>query len=154
MTARRTMTRRSLAVGGRRGGVVAVGAGVAAGVLPGRARAEVAVPRLCSARIRTSPRRPRARSRLEQVYSHARGKTVDLFTAVPHGHGDGAGLPVCLVLHGVTATPSDYQGFGLGRFLTAAVQRGRAAVRARRRRRRRCSTGSPTRRATTIPSGW
>jgi hypothetical protein len=43
---------------------------------------------------------------------------------VPHGYGDGAGLPVCLVLHGATARPRDYQGFGLPRFLTAAVHRG------------------------------
>ena len=90
--------------------------------------------------------------RLEQVYSHARGQKVDLFTAVPHGHGDGAGLPVCLILHGVTATPSDYQGFGLGRFLTAAVSG------ARRRScwpapTAACSTGSPTRRAPTTRSG-
>jgi putative esterase len=31
---------------------------------------------------------------------------------------------VCVILHGVTGRPSDYRGFGLGRFLTAAVQRG------------------------------
>jgi hypothetical protein len=70
------------------------------------------------------PSAPEGRIRLEQVSSRARGTTVDLFTAVPHGHGDGAGLPVCVILHGVTGRPSDYQGFGLGRFLTDAVQRG------------------------------
>jgi predicted esterase len=43
---------------------------------------------------------------------------------VPHGHGDGKGLPVCLVLHGATARPRDFQPFGLPRFLTAAVRRG------------------------------
>jgi hypothetical protein len=72
------------------------------------------------------PSAPEGRIRLEQVSSRARGTTVDLFTTVPHGHGhgDGAGLPVCVILHGVTGRPSDYQGFGLGRFLTDAVQRG------------------------------
>jgi S-formylglutathione hydrolase FrmB len=70
------------------------------------------------------PDAPEGQIRLETIYSRARGRKVRLFTAVPHGYGDGAGLPVCLVLHGVTATPSDYRAFGLGRFLTAAVRRG------------------------------
>ena len=34
------------------------------------------------------------------------------------------GLPVCLILHGATARPPDFQPFGLGKFLTAAVRRG------------------------------
>ena len=58
---------------------------------------------------------------LETVSSSARGKDVELFTAVPHGHGDGAGLPVVVVLHGASATASDFREFGLGRFLTQAV---------------------------------
>ena len=62
--------------------------------------------------------------RLESVRSEARGRDVDLFTAVPAGHGDGAGLPVVVVLHGASATASDFQPFGLGRFLTAAVEGG------------------------------
>lgn len=70
------------------------------------------------------PDAPQGQVRLETVYSHARGQDVSLFTAVPAGHGDGAGLPVCLVLHGASARPPDYEGFGLGRFLTAAVRRG------------------------------
>ena len=61
---------------------------------------------------------------LEQRDSAARGRTVGFYTAVPDGHGDGAGLPVCLVLHGASATTADYGAFGLGRFLTAAVRSG------------------------------
>jgi Putative esterase len=122
MTARRTMTRRSLALGGL-GGVLVVGAGVARGVLPGRAELKAEYHDWFSPHPHI-PKAPEGEIKLVQVYSHARGQTVDLFTAVPHGHGDGAGLPVCLVLHGATATPSDFQRFGLGRFLTAAVRRG------------------------------
>lgn len=53
-----------------------------------------------------------------------RGKTVDFYTAVPAGYGDGKGLPICLVLHGGTARPADFPRLGLGRFLTDAVRRG------------------------------
>jgi pimeloyl-ACP methyl ester carboxylesterase len=70
------------------------------------------------------PSAPEGRVLLEQVHSAARGRDVALFTAAPAGYGAGAGLPVCLVLHGVTARPSDYRGFGLPRVLTAAVRRG------------------------------
>jgi enterochelin esterase-like enzyme len=70
------------------------------------------------------PKVPQGRIRLEQVPSAARGRTVGLFTAVPDGHGDGAGLPVCLVLHGASATTADFERFGFGRFLTAAVRAG------------------------------
>jgi predicted esterase len=70
------------------------------------------------------PDAPEGRWTLETVHSAARGRDVDLFTAVPHGYGAGAGLPVCLVLHGATARPHDYAPFGLPRFLTAAVDRG------------------------------
>lgn len=49
---------------------------------------------------------------------------VDLFTAVPAGHGDGAGLPVVVVLHGSSAAAAALRGFGLGRFVTAAVRAG------------------------------
>jgi Putative esterase len=119
------MTRRSLVAGamGSAAGVIVVGAGVAAGVLPGRTRLKAEYHDLFGPHAHI-PSAPQGQVRLEQVYSHARGKTIDLFTAVPHGHGGGAGLPVCLILHGVTATPSDYEGFGLGRFLTAAVRGG------------------------------
>ena len=64
------------------------------------------------------------RVRLETVHSAARGRDVGLWTAVPAGHGDGAGLPVCLVLHGASATTADFTRFGLARFLTAAVDAG------------------------------
>ncbi|HEY3764140.1 MAG TPA: alpha/beta hydrolase-fold protein [Gaiellales bacterium] len=115
------MTRRSL-VAGSVGGA-AVLAGVATGALPGKARLKAQYHDWFSPHPHI-PSDPEGVISLEQVYSHARGKTVDLFTAVPHGYGKGAGLPVCLVLHGVTASPSDYERFGLGRFLTAAVRAG------------------------------
>ncbi|WP_155371948.1 alpha/beta hydrolase-fold protein [Catellatospora vulcania] len=67
---------------------------------------------------------PLGDERLEQRQSSARGATVDFYTAVPAGHGDGRGLPVCLVLHGASATAASYPGFGFGRFLSDAVRRG------------------------------
>lgn len=62
--------------------------------------------------------------RLERVRSVARRRTIGLFSAVPDGHGAGKGLPVCLVLHGASATTADFRRFGLGRFLTAAARAG------------------------------
>jgi hypothetical protein len=62
--------------------------------------------------------------RLDRVDSAAMGAAIELFTAVPAGHGDGAGLPVVVVLHGASARARDLRGFGLGRFLTAAVEAG------------------------------
>jgi len=67
---------------------------------------------------------PEGEVRLERVSSAARGRTVGFFTAVPDGFGRGSGLPVCLVLHGASATTADFQQFGFGRFLTAAVRAG------------------------------
>jgi hypothetical protein len=120
-----TMTRRAL-VGG--GALAVLGAGaVASGVVPGRARLKADLRSQYHDWFSPHPHIPSApegQIRLVHVHSQARGKRVDLFTAVPHGHGDGAGLPVCVVLHGVSATPKDYRRFGLGRFLTAAVERG------------------------------
>jgi S-formylglutathione hydrolase FrmB len=72
----------------------------------------------------TIPDAPEGDIRLERRHSSARGQPVGLFTAVPAGHGDGAGLPVCLVLHGGSATTADFRAFGFGRFLSAAVQTG------------------------------
>lgn len=66
------------------------------------------------------------RVRLEKVRSGAMGDDVNLFTAVPAGHGDGAGLPVVVILHGGSASAAEFRGFGFGRFLTCAVQRGAA----------------------------
>jgi S-formylglutathione hydrolase FrmB len=102
------------------GGVVAAGAaGVA--LLPGSVTNRLGLGPDPDPYI---PDAPEGEIRLETVRSEARGQDVQLFTAVPAGHGDGAGLPVVIVLHGATGRPADYQGFGLGRFLTAAVQAG------------------------------
>lgn len=70
------------------------------------------------------PDAPEGEMRLETVRSSFRRRDVGLFTAVPAGHGDGAGLPVVVVLHGASATVADFQPHGLGRFLTAAVEAG------------------------------
>jgi hypothetical protein len=70
---------------------------------------------------------PTGTEKVEQLYSSSRGRTVDFYTAVPEGHGDGQGLPVCLILHGASATAADYPAFGFGRFLTDAVRRGAPA---------------------------
>lgn len=72
------------------------------------------------------PTDPPGDQRLETRHSAARGRDVSFYTAVPAGHGDGRGLPVCLILHGASATADDFPGFGLGRFLTAAVAAGAA----------------------------
>ena len=72
------------------------------------------------------PDAPAGAQRLEQRYSAARGRAVDFYTEVPAGHGDGRGLPVCLVLHGGSTTAADFPRLGLGRFLTDAVRRGAA----------------------------
>ncbi len=61
--------------------------------------------------------------RLEQRWSRHRNQDVGFFTAVPSGWS-GAQLPVCLVLHGASATTADFEEFGLGRFLTDAMRRG------------------------------
>jgi S-formylglutathione hydrolase FrmB len=62
--------------------------------------------------------------RVEVLRSEARRRKVAFYTAVPAGYGGGRGLPVCLVLHGASATADDFPRFGLGRFLTAAVDAG------------------------------
>lgn len=67
---------------------------------------------------------PAGDQRLIRIASGARGREVDLWTAVPEGYGDGRGLPVCLVLPGAPVAPRDLGPLGLGRFLTAAVRRG------------------------------
>jgi hypothetical protein len=70
------------------------------------------------------PDAPEGRLRLETLDSAAMRRDVGLFTAVPAGYGDGAGLPVVVVLHGASATVEDFRGFGFGRFVTAAVRAG------------------------------
>ncbi len=108
------------------GGTAAVGVVGAATVatvapsLPGRVRRALSRPAVSG----PVPDVPAGQERLEQVASQARGTTVGFWTAVPAGLGDGHGLPVCLVLHGASATTADYSDFGLGRFLSAAVRAG------------------------------
>jgi S-formylglutathione hydrolase FrmB len=70
------------------------------------------------------PTDPPGDERVETRRSAARDRDVSFYTAAPAGHGDGRGLPVCLVLHGASATADDFPRFGLGRFLSAAVAGG------------------------------
>ena len=104
----------------RRRTVLGLGAGVTAtaGAAWWRAAPDPAAP--------VVPAAPPGDERVERRTSAARGRTVDLYTAVPAGHGDGRGLPVCIVLHGGSKTPRDFAALGLGRFLTDAVRRGAA----------------------------
>jgi pimeloyl-ACP methyl ester carboxylesterase len=74
------------------------------------------------------PDAPIGDERLERRDSAARGRTVDFYTAVPAGHGDGRGLPVLLVLHGGSTTAADFPRLGLGRFATDSVRRGNPPV--------------------------
>jgi dienelactone hydrolase len=113
------ITRRGLLLGGA--GAVALGATGAAGwqLAPDSAKRRLG--------LTPEPYVPGAAEgqvRLERVRSAAIGGDVDLFTAVPADHGSGAGLPVVVVLHGSSASAADLRGFGLPRFLTAAVQGG------------------------------
>ena len=70
------------------------------------------------------PDAPTGDERLERRASAARGRTVDFYTAVPAGYGDGRGLPVLLVLHGASTTAADFPALGLGRFATDSARRG------------------------------
>lgn len=70
------------------------------------------------------PDAPEGVVHLDRVTSAAMGTDLDLFTAVPAGHGDGADLPVVVVLHGSSASADQLRGFGLARFVTAAVRAG------------------------------
>jgi predicted esterase len=107
-----TVSRRSFLLGLGAGGAAAVAGGVA---LKNRGDGEAPGP---------VPEAPVGDERVERRRSEARGREVDFYTAVPAGHGDGRGLPVCLVLHGASATAAEFDDFGFGRFLTDAVQRG------------------------------
>lgn len=104
-------------------GVGAVGVGAVSGVIPvpGRVRSLLGSDPDPTEGI---PVAAEGEVRLEVRDSDARGRRVGFFTAVPAGSGSGAGLPVCLVLHGASATTEDFGRFGLARFLTAAVQSG------------------------------
>lgn len=98
------------------------GAGAAAGVLPVPSRVRRMMTDTGPAGV--IPAAPAGQVRLERVSSQARGRQVGLWTAVPAGYGAGEGLPVCLILHGGSATTADYTTFGFARFLTSAVRHG------------------------------
>ncbi len=66
---------------------------------------------------------PTGEIRVVEMQSSHLGE-VPLFTAVPEGYGDGAGLPVLVVLHGSSATVQDFAAFGFGEFATAAARAG------------------------------
>lgn len=115
-------TRRGLLVGG----AVAVGVGAV-----GIAGWESA-PNSVHTRVRNRlgldsgpfiPDAAEGRVRLERVRSQHMG-AVDLFTAVPAGYGRGEGLPVIVMMHGASASAAAFRGYGLGRFVTAAVEAG------------------------------
>ena len=122
---------------------------------------------------RTGPRRaghPGRRRAADHASRPApEGVEVDFWTAVPEGYGDGRGLPVCLVLHGASATARDFPRFGFARFLTDAdagrppfVLAGASGGRLSWRRSgdddpqrwsvRRCPPGAPG--AASTPAGW
>jgi pimeloyl-ACP methyl ester carboxylesterase len=117
-------TRRAVLIGGASVLSLAAlgGAGAAAGVVP--------VPRRIRRMMADTgpngviPAAPAGQVRLEKVHSTARGRQVGLWTAVPAGFGSGKGLPVCLILHGGSATTANYTSFGFANFLTSAVRHG------------------------------
>ena len=115
----RGLTRRQLLLGAVGVGGVAAAGGAAYALAPDRLKT-----RLGLGPEPFIPDAAEGRVRLETVSSAARGMDVGLFTAVPAGHGDGAGLPVVVILHGGSATAASFQDFGFGRFLTQAVTDG------------------------------
>ena len=118
-----TLGRRALLAGALGLGVLAVGAvGVATGVVPVPGRIRLAFKDTGVDGV--IPDAAVGTVQLERRTSAARGQEVGFFTAVPAGHGDGEGLPVCMILHGATATTADYAAFGFPQFLTAAVEAG------------------------------
>ncbi|MCA1845690.1 MAG: esterase, partial [Actinobacteria bacterium] len=94
-------------------GILGAGGLLGAGALRARGRAVDDGPS-------PVPDAPPGDERVEQRHSDVRGRDVDFYTAVPADHGDGHGLPVCIILHGASATAADYPRFGFGRFLTDA----------------------------------
>lgn len=112
------MTRRTLLLGGA--GAVGLGA---IGVGGWQVAPYSAKERLGLTPDPYIPDAPEGQVRLERVRSAAMGGSVDLFTAVPAGHGAGAGLPVVVVMHGSSSSAAELRGLGLARFLTEAVRR-------------------------------
>jgi hypothetical protein len=111
---------------------VLIGGAALAGVAAAGATGWEVAPYSVTSRVRNHlgltpdpfvPDAPEGQVRLERVTSEHLGE-IDLFTAVPAGHGAGAGLPVIVVLHGSSASAAAFQAFGLARFVTAAVQAG------------------------------
>jgi len=115
---------RSLVLVMRRRTILAVGAGCAG--VAGSAGAWLVGNRSSGGPDPVIPSAPVGDERLERRGSAARGRPVDFYTAVPAGHGDGRGLPVCLTLHGASTSARDFPSLGLGRFLTDAVSHGAA----------------------------
>lgn len=114
--------RRGLLAGG--GAVLGVGAVGTLGwqVAPGGLRRRVREP-LGLVAEPFVPDAEEGRVRVERVDSSSMGE-IELFTAVPTGYGDGAGLPVVVVLHGSSASASALRDFGLAQFVSAAVEAG------------------------------
>jgi S-formylglutathione hydrolase FrmB len=113
------VTRRRLIIGGAAGLGVAIGAAASYPLWPDRIKRIINEPPPAFI-----PDAEVGQVTLETVYSESRGMDVDLFTAVPAGYGNGKGLPVVVICHGATATPADYEPFGLPQFLTQAVDDG------------------------------
>ena len=114
-----SVTRRRLLIGGAAAAGVTIGAAASWPLWPDRVKNVFVDPPPAFI-----PDAEVGRVTLESVYSESRGMGVDLFTAVPAGYGSGKDLPVVVVCHGATATPADYEPFGLPQFLTASVDAG------------------------------
>jgi pimeloyl-ACP methyl ester carboxylesterase len=114
------VSRRGLLMGAAGAGALAAVSGVAYALAPTRWKERLGL----ASPDWYIPDAPKGQIRLETVSSEARGADVELFTAVPHGYGDGEGLPVVIVLHGGTGRPHDYEGFGFGEFVTQSVRDG------------------------------
>ena len=111
-------TRRQVLAGGGAAAALVVAAGAAGWQVPAiRRRLDPEPPPYV-------PDAPEGAVLLETRASAARGRDVDLFVARPAGHEEDERLPVVLVLHGATGRPSDYRGFGFGRFVSAVVAAG------------------------------
>jgi pimeloyl-ACP methyl ester carboxylesterase len=117
------VTRRRLLVGGAVVAGVGLGAAASWPFLPGRVTNRV-TDLFTDPPVAFIPDAEVGRVTLETVYSEQRGMDVELFTAAPAGYGKGEGLPVVVICHGASATPADYEPFGLPQFLTAAVDDG------------------------------